>query len=74
MLHKPQPVFINKRMITDLYIIAKLFIINVLNKVNIDETSTYEKNNLREKTEHLLNGYSKTIFQGWNHVEKYKTL
>lgn len=49
MLHKPQPVFINKRMITDLYIIAKLFIINVLNKVNIVETSTYEKNNLREK-------------------------
>lgn len=49
MLHKPQPVFIIKRIVTDLYIIAKLIIINVLNKVNIVETSTYEKNNLREK-------------------------
>lgn len=42
MLHKPQTVFNIKRIITDLYIIAKLFIINVLNKVNIVETSTYK--------------------------------
>lgn len=49
MLHKPQPIFIIKRIITDLYIIAKLFIINVLNKVNIVETSTYEKTIYVEK-------------------------
>lgn len=49
MLHKPQPVVIIKRIITDLYTIAKLFIINVLNKVNIVETSTYEKKTIYVK-------------------------
>lgn len=43
MLHKAQLIFIIKRIVTDLHIIAKLFIINVLNKVNIVETSTNEK-------------------------------